>query len=274
VERDGGRTMSERLGARRRVLIAVAFGAVAWIGCAETTGPDEPFSLAFDPPAAPSIVSGDSLRDIEGNAIALRAVAYNLDGRALPDAAVSYIVIDTSGALVVDQTTGHLVASGTKRGTARIVAAAGSLQSAPITIEIVPPPARAAQSGAIDTLKYSFSALNTSGPLRVIVTRDSANAPVPRYLVRFRLERLADTVIARLIDDAARRSPLDPTGATSIDTTGTDGIASRQIRLTPNASLNAALDSVIVLADVRLRGAPVTGSPVRLRLLVKLRTTP
>ena len=276
MERDGDQ-MRHVPRARRRACVAAALcvAAAGWVGCAETTGPDEPFSLEFDPPASPSIVSGDSLRDIDGNATPLSAIAYNLRGQPLADAEITFIAIDTSGAIVIDPGTGYVVANGTERGTVRIVAAVGSLQSAPVTLEIVPAPVAAAPSGTIDTLRYSFSDpnLNTSAPLRV-VTRDSANAPVPRYLIRFRLDRPADTVVARLIDDGARRSPLDPSGATAIDTTGTDGIASRQIRLTPNASLRTPVDSIVVFADVLVRGAPVAGSPVRLTLPVKPRTTP
>jgi hypothetical protein len=273
------RRIASRAGSahRFRARIAMIVACIAsWAACSETTGPNEPFSLEFAPLPAPSIVSGDTLRDIDGNAIPLEATAFNLKGRALDDAGISFVAIDTSGAISIDQTTGYVIATGTRRGTVRLIAAVGSLQSAPTTLEIVPAPSSAAQSGAIDTLRYSFSnpSFNTSGPLRVIVRRDSANAPVPRYLVRFRLADLADTVVARLVDDAARRSPLDPTGATAVDTTGADGIASRQIRLTPGGSLATPVDSIVVFADVRLRGADVSGSPVRLVLPVKQRTTP
>jgi hypothetical protein len=264
--------------ARRRIAIiaAVVSAITAWGACSDPAGPDEPFSLEFERPAAPSIVSGDTLRDIDGNAVPLSAVAYNLRGDRLDGAAISFVALDTSRALVIDQTTGYVVATGTRRGTARIVATTGKLQSAPVALEIIAAPDSAARSGTIDTLRFSFSdpSRNTSGPLRVVVLRDSANAPVPRYLVRFRLARLSDTVVARLVDDAARRSPLDPTGATAVDTTGTDGIASRQIRLTPTGSLSTALDSIIVFADVRLRSEHVAGSPVRLTLFVKQRTNP
>ena len=265
-------TALRRFGRRVPLVAAVCMSATVWLACAETTGPDEPFSLEFQPLASPSIVSGDSLRDIDGVAVPLEAIAYNLSGDALADAEIGFIALDTSEAIVIDQATGHIFATPPRRGTVRLVAAIGSLQSAPVTMEIIPAPAAAARSGTIDTLRYSFSNpnLNTSGPLRVIVTRDSANAPVPRYLVRFRLEDPADTVVARLVDDGGRRSSRDASGATAIDTTGTDGIASRQIRLNfpPSASLATPVDSVIVFADVRLRGVHVTGSPVRLVLPV------
>ena len=260
--------------------LAIAL-AVPVFGCSDALGPDEPFSLEFTPIAAPSIVSGDTLRDIDGNAIPLQATAYNSRGLPIEDAEVTFVVFDTSGAITVDPATGYMVATGSARGTVRIVASVGTLQSSPRTIEIVPVPTAAARFGTTDTLRYSFAnpALNTSAPLEVRVTRDSANAPVPAYLVRFRLATPADTIVARIVDEGTRRSPLDPTGATHVDTTETAGtragVAGRRIRLTPGASLSPTLDSVVVFADVRYRGTHVTGSPVRLVLYVKpLTTTP
>ncbi len=265
--------MMASLPSQSRTPLLVCALAVAWSACAETTGPDEPFSLEFKPLAAPSIVAGDTLRDIDGNAVPLEAIVYNLRGIPLDDAEVTFVAIDSSGSLQIDQASGYIVAAGTGRGTARLVASTGTIQSAPVSLRIIPEPAGAAQSGTIDTLRYSASnpALNTSSALRVRVYRDSANAPVPLYLVRFRLEDLADTVFARFVDDTPRQLPLDPTGGSSITLTGEDGIASRRIRVTPSQLLNPALDSVVVLADVKLRGQNVAGSPVRLVLPVKLR---
>lgn len=264
--------------ARRRTVAIALAAALPWLGCTDIASPDEPFSLEFDAFPAPSIVSGDTLRDIDGNAVPLNATAYNVRGDPLEDAEITFVVIDTSGAVTLDQSTGYLIASGPGRGTIQIVASARSIQSAPRTIQIVPAPAAVAPFGTIDTLRYSFSnpALNESDALEVRVTRDSASAPVPSYLVRFRLERPADTLVARLIDDDDRRSPTDPSGATHIDTTESTGtragVAGRRIRLTPGSSLATPLDSIVVLADVRRRGVHIAGSPVRLVLMVTPRT--
>ena len=270
--------MTGSLTRRRSLTVLIIAVAVPWLACTESISPDDPFSLEFEPLPAPSIVSGDSLRDIDGTAIALQAIAYNLRGRPIDDAGISFIVIDTAEAITLTET-GHIVATGSRRGTVRLIAATGTLQSAPRLIEIVPPPSAAQRVGPPDTLRYSFSnpSLNTSDPLEVQVTWDSANAPVPMYVVGFRLEELTDTVVALIVDDGGRRSPTDPSGATFIDTTETAGtragVAGRRIRLTPSASLDAPFDSVVVLADVRLRGEHVTGSPVRLVLVVTPRTT-
>jgi hypothetical protein len=274
VERRGRSVtpISHRLPPARAALL-IGAAAVIWAGCTETTGPDEPFSLEFRPLPAPFIVAGDTLRDIDGNAVPLQAIVYNLQGVPLDDAEVAFVALDSTGSLQIDQATGYVVAAGTKRGTARLLASTATIQSAPIALRIIPQPARVAQSGTIDTLLYSASnpALNTSSALRVRVSRDSADAPVPLYFVRFRLEDIADTVFAKFVDDTPRQLPLDPTGASSITLTGEDGIASRRIRITPSQLLNPAMDSVVVFADVRLRGNDVTGSPVRLVLPVKLR---
>ena len=257
--------------------IALALG-IPLLGCTDSLSPDEPFSLEFRQLPSPSIVSGDTLRDLDGNAVPLDAVVYNVRDVPLEDTEIGFVVIDTSEAIAFDTDSRYLVASGPGRGTVRIIASAGRLQSAPVSIQIVPPPSAVVQSGTIDTLRYSFSnpALNTSVPLEVRVIRDSASAGVPAYVVRFRLEDRADTVVARLVDDASRRSPLDPSGAVSLDTTESTGarlgIAGRRISLTPNASLAIPLDSIVVLADVRLRGEHVSGSPLRLVLPVKPRT--
>ena len=269
----GGRPVT-----RSRPLHALAIAlaiALPWVACTESLGPDEPFSLEFAELPSPSIVSGDTLRDLAGNAVPLHATVYNFRGDPIEDTDITFVVIDTSDAIELDPASGYLVATGSGRGTVRILASAGKLQSAPLVLQIVPLPSAVARSGTIDTLRYSFSnpSLNTSVPLEVRVTRDSASAGVPAYVVQFRLEDIADTVVARLVDDASRRSPLDPTGATAIDTTESSGarigIAGRRIRLTPNASLATPVDSVVVLADVRLRGAPLPGSPVRLVLPLK-----
>ena len=57
------------------------------------------------------------------------------------------------------------------------------------------------------------------------------------------------------------------------DTTAADGIASRRVRVRP-IGITSQLDSVIVIATVRYRGATVRGSPVRFVILVKPKTTP
>jgi hypothetical protein len=83
------------------------------------------------------------------------------------------------------------------------------------------------------------------------------------YLVSFAIVSPADTLLAKLVDDAGL--------ASRVDTTDDSGTASRKIRLSP-VRLTALRDSIIVNATVKYRGAQVGGSPVRLVLIVKLET--
>jgi hypothetical protein len=264
-------------GGRVSTLFGLATGIAIGVACTDlSTDPSAPFSIEFLPLASPSIVSGDSLRDIEGTATPLQAIVYNVDGEPIPGAGVSFLVVDTSGALVIDATSGHVVATGTARGAARIFASVGSLQAPPETLTIVPAPDSTAAVGTIDTLRYSFAdpSRNTSDSLAILVMRDSANAGVPRYLVRFRLEDPGQATVAKLVDDQGRISTIDPSGAVAIDTTGPDGVAIRRLRITPGAGLATPIDSIVVLAEVGLRGTPVSGSPVRLVLYATPITTP
>lgn len=257
-------------GGRRIVVAAIALGT-ATAACTDlNTGPDVAFSLELLELPSPSIVRGDSLRDLDGAAVPLSAVVFNLDGDPIPDAEVSFFAVDTTGELRIDPVTHHVFSVGMRRGTARIFVTSGTLQVPPETLTIVAAPDSAAAVGTLDTLRYSFAdpSRNTSDSLAVRVLWDSAGtpAPVPKYVVRFRLEDRADTIVARLVDDQGRVSTIDPSGAMSVDTTAADGLAFRRIRLTPGASLATPVDSVVAFVDVRLRGVDVAGSPRRLVL--------
>jgi hypothetical protein len=258
-----------------RVVAVVATSAAVIVGLAVgctdlNTAPDAPFSMEILELPSPSIVVGDTLRDIDGVAAPLTAVVYNVEGEPIPGATVTFFAVDTTGELRIDPTTSHVTSTGARRGSTRIFATIGSLQTPPETLTIVPPPDSVADIGALDTLRYSFAdpSRNTSDSLAVRVMWDSANAPVARYPVRFRLENLADTVVARLVDDQGRVSTADRSGALSVDTTGADGVALRRIRLTPGATLSTPVDSIAIIAEVTLRGNPIAGSPRRFVLYV------
>jgi hypothetical protein len=54
----------------------------------------------------------------------------------------------------------------------------------------------------------------------------------------------------------------------TVDTTDAAGVAGRAVRIRP-LYLLADVDSVIVNATVKYRGAPITGSPVRLVVVLQ-----
>jgi hypothetical protein len=83
---------------------------------------------------------------------------------------------------------------------------------------------------------------------------------VASYLVSFQIVSPADTALASLVGDNRARS--------SLDTTDASGVAGRRVKLDVTR-LTTLVDSVIVNAFVRYRGANVPGSPMRLVLKVK-----
>jgi hypothetical protein len=115
-----------------------------------------------------------------------------------------------------------------------------------------------------DSLAYALldSTKNISNALsvRVLHSLTSTDSAVNSYLVSFAVVSPADTLLAKLVDDTGL--------ASRVDTTDDSGTASRKIRLSP-IRLTALRDSIIVNATVKYRGAQVTGSPVRLVLIVK-----
>jgi hypothetical protein len=251
---------------RARVWVAATVVAAAVIGACSgaSTAPDGIVALSFDSLPYPSVVAGDTMRDSLGKAAPLSALAYNAAGSIIADPAVRYFVLDTG---VDVSSKGYLIATTRTSGTVRVVAAASALQSLPKTITVTRAPDRLAVSGAAaDTLKYALPdvATNVSKTLTVKLTRDSAGTAVavPGFLVTwalaFRGQTVAktDTTLASIWDDAtSRRSSL-------VDTTGSDGTASRVLRIRAN-NLPATADSFVVYASTRYRGAAVAGSPVK-----------
>lgn len=246
------------------VLAALA-ALVMSVACSDVdTAPNVATSIEFDRLPFPAIVVSDTLRDTSGFATPLRAIVYNFENDEILDADVRYIALDP--VVTIDAATGYVVAGAVPDTSARIIAFIGGLQSAPLRLSVVRRPDSVARSGTIDTLRYSVidSTQNLSGELAVIVLHRGAtgNSPVRDWIVTFGLQTPADSVRARIVNEAGR--------ASGADTTATTGIASRRIRLLP-AGLTTARDSIVVLARVRYRGSHVAGSPLRLVLPVQPR---
>jgi hypothetical protein len=246
--------------------VAATVVAAAVVGACSgaSTAPDGIVSLSFDTLPYPSIVAGDTMRDSLGHAAPLSAVAYNASGAIIANPAVRYFVLDTG---VDVSATGYLIATTRTSGTVRVIAAASALQSLPRTVTVTRAPSAFAASGAtVDTVRYVLpdAAANVSPTMTVKLTRDSSGTAVavPGFLVTwaltFRGQTIAttDTTLASVWDDASSRR------ASLVDTTGSDGTASRVLRIRAN-NLPATADSFVVYAATRYRGAAVAGSPVK-----------
>jgi hypothetical protein len=253
---------------RVKVAIAACMTAAVIVGvfaCAElSTDPEVVASIAMDSIPFPAIVANDSLRDSLGIARALRGSVYNIQGEALSSVPIRFGTPDSG--VTVDSVSGYVVADTARSTPIRLIASAGSLQAAPDTIYVVPAPDTAVAINAADSLLYSIidTAATISSPLQLrLLHRVPVSEPLPvrSYLVSYKIEYPTDTLLARLVgSDGIQRS--------AVDTTDSDGIADRRIRLRA-LSLTSVNDSVVVIATVRYRGVPVAGTPARFVLQVK-----
>lgn len=254
-------TRGQRSGAVLAILLVVTAGAYA---CSDVSGSSTSvLSLQFDSLAAPSVVIGDSLRDTLGNVVRPVVHAFNFSGDEIAVPPVWFQSPDSG--VTVDSLTGIVVGDSLRSTPARIIATVGTLQAIQKVDVTLRPDLIAAENG-FDSLSYSLldTTVDVSPSLTVrlrhgVAPNDSA---VKSYVVSFSIVSQSDPQLAQLVNDAGK-----PSG---VDTTDTDGIAGRKIRLHPLflASSNQ-VDSVIVNATAKYRGAPVSGSPVRLVLKFK-----
>lgn len=168
---------------------------LASVACTDPgTDPNAVVAVRFDGSAYPSIVAGDSLRDSLGALQPLKATGLNYKGEAVAGAAFVFSSPDT---ILKMATNGNVFARGLKADAnpARVFATAGSLQSQPDTLFIVPRADSIKALTDVDTLPISTTGVATTGveslPLGFAVFGDTAagkpKALVQAWLVSFQL---------------------------------------------------------------------------------------
>lgn len=253
----------------RRLWSAAALVASASVGCSDLgTDPQTVVALEFDSLPFPALITGDTMRNAAGIASPLRAIAFNGLGDRIPDAAITYLALDTGVTISAE---GYLRAT-RRDGAVRIIASAAGLQSVARSVEVTRRPDTVLAPTREVTLEYALpdNATNVAPELKLNVqSRDVAGGVSPNvkgWLVRwrtvFRGDTLspADTTLVSIVDASNRRSDLD--------TTKTDGGSSRRLRVRANG-LPATVDSFYVIAEVRARGALVPPAPIRFVVRVR-----
>jgi hypothetical protein len=240
-------------------LVIAAFLGAGIYACGDlTANSDAVLSMEFDTLGAPSVVVGDSLRDTTGALLKPVVRVFNGKGEEIQSPTVRFQSPDSG--VRVDSITGVIRADSLRSTAARIFASVGSLQAVQRIAVTLRPDSLAAITGA-DTIRYSLtdSTQNLSKALNVklihgISPNDSA---VGSWIVSFAIVSQDDPALAVLVGDNGK--------ASLVDTTGTDGVASRQIRLHPVAlSSGTAKGEIVVNATAKYRGAQVKGSPVQI----------
>jgi hypothetical protein len=269
--------------ARRRagasIVGAVILATGVGIACAEVgLGPNEAAAIELDPFPSPSVVVGDTLRNIDGVVAAVRARVFNVRGDIIADAAPRYLYADFNidSALAIDSVKGIVVAKKLSAGDKRIAARIGSSLQVLRPLRIVTRPDSADGRSLTTILGTSLPDTgrrgldsNSTKALDVTVRHLEAGVVTAArsWPVRFQLLTPAnptnDTMrAAYLIDEQGRASMLD--------TTDDNGTAGRRVRVRAlQFPSGAAVESVVVRATVTYRGQPLKGSPVRMTAPVR-----
>lgn len=252
--------------------------------CADVNlGPSVPATIEFSGLAAPAVVLGDTLRDIDGVAAPAHAVVRNQAGDIIADANVHYVYADAARdtAFLVDSLTGYIVSLQPLKGsatTARIAASVGDNLQIVRSVRVTTRPDAIDLGGAAspDTLHVALpdtGALitkNVSVPLAVTVRHfettgsDTVRSTVANWLVKYELLQPANpendsTQSVFLVNELRRVS--------NIDTTDISGVASRSVRVrAAQFPADTMSDSAVVRVTVKYRGVDVKGSPVRIVL--------
>ena len=244
--------------------LAVGVSSLLAMACTDISGSSTAvLSLQFDTLPSPSVVVGDSLRDTTGAVVRAVAHAFNYKGDEITSAQI-YFQSPDSG-VTVDSATGIIVGDSLRSTPARIIATVGNLQAIQ-RINLTLRPDLLVASRGRDTLNYSVldSTKNLSDTLTVRLSHgvSPTDSAVTNYIVSFAIVSQNNPNLAELVTDAGKPS--------LVDTTDASGIAGRKIRVHPvNLGSGTAVDSVIVEATAKYHGQPVTGSPVRLVLLLQ-----
>lgn len=245
------------------LFVLMTFSAIL-LSCTDIpTGNNQILSFSVKPLPSPSLVVGDSLRDSLGVVRPITVMAFDFQGDPAMPPSIRFFA--GSRRIKVDSITG-VVTADSVQSAAKIIVAVGSIQ-APVSIGVTLRPDTMIASNARDSLSYSLTdtTLNFSPALGVKVLHGKgADSAVVGWRVSFRMISPSGT-IAQLVNDGKA------TGTTA-DTTDASGIASRRIKLNV-AQLTTVSDSVVVLASASYRGLAIRGSPVRLVLKYKSKSS-
>jgi hypothetical protein len=219
------------------------------------------------------------MRNVAGAVAPLTAKAFNVDGDVIADAPIVFVYLSSdttararTAITLLGGDTVFAADSAPTSGTYRVVAQVGRLQSQPQPFAVVPRPDSVRAGTTVDTIAYGPPTLDSTANVTVMVTHDSADVPagvpVASYPVTFTLDpsyapgtvpALADSVFFVNTSGGVTRRY-----ATVVTPTGTDGVATAQVRVYVKEGQTTAVDSVAVLASANYKGVPLRGSPVRL----------
>lgn len=266
----------------RSVVALAAVAAAATVACVEIgTGPAEPAAIELPPFASPSIVIGDTLRDINGVVAPVRAIVRNVRGEEIADVLVQYLYapVQRDSALVIDPVSGIVRAIRASNSEPRIAARVGGNLQVLRSIIVTQKPDSLVSAGLVTELRtvlpdtgrtnWNLNTTPTGAEVRVrhkAETAGAASSDVNGWPVRFELVSPANPTN----DTSASVFLVNNSGtASTLDTTDNSGRAGRRVRVRAVQFPVGAADLVVVRATASYRGVPLLGSPVLISVPVR-----
>jgi len=265
--------------ARHLLAPALVLGAALAAACAEVgTDPDAPVSIEFNHLPSPSILAGDTLRDLLGQAVHLRdsVFVFNRDNDTIVDFPTMFIATVDTARIKYDSAADVLVSTAaTGLRNVGIQAQAGSLFPAAVPLAIVPTEPAVIDTVPADSLLNIFfgtpSLLSVMLDEFAVQVTTAGDSTVTGWPVQFRVIALPaslDSVrfIASTSDtlERSRPSPFDTTQA---------GAAGRHIAAWARSGQADGTDTLVVEALFRVRGVVVDSVRKSIPVVIKRTAT-
>jgi len=243
------------------------------------SAPDGAASISALLLPSPSVVVGDTMRDSNGVVAPLRVTAYDANSAPIEGLSTSFFITDTAKLA-------HLANSsflvGDKQGTIHVIGQVTGVQTVPATVPITVAPT---------TFALSTTALPDTLVVPLKGSTDLTSASTLTQAIGVTLKGVGDTaslgfVVKYELVSAPATKPGSSTAAVFIvgdggkpslvDTTDAGG-ASRSVVVKSALLADAALqsgaksDSVVVRISTFYKGKAVSGSPIRVKLPLKVK---
>lgn len=260
---------------RRIVGSLVTIAAVTAIACVDMSAPKGASSISQLILPSPSVVVGDTMRDSLGNVAPLNVIAYDGKDSAISGLEKLFFITDSTKAAHLAKGTFVI---GDKQGTTQIVGQVSGVQTlpAPVFVTVEPKTFALATSPALpDTFSIPLTkpgdttAASTGSQAIAVTLKGVGDTASLGFLVSYKLAyappAIAGTTVPAVFigADASKQSLVDTTDASG---------ASRSVIVRTGLLDPSKIDSVVVLISTSYKGKPVSGSPIRVKLPLKIKT--
>jgi hypothetical protein len=265
---------------RRIATPLVTIAALTALACVDMSAPDGAASISALLLPSPSVVVGDTMRDSTGAAGSLRVIAYDANSTPISGLATSFFVTDTAKLAHIANSS-FLI--GDKQGTVHVIGQVTGVQTVAVPISVTVAPAKFALSttpALPDTFVVPFAGSTdttstSTGTQAIAVTlKGVGDTATVGFIVKYELVSAPATKTGSsspavfIVGDAAKPSLADTTDAIGASRSV---IVKSALLADPALQSGSRSDSVVVLVSTFYKGKPVSGSPIHVKLPLKVK---